>query len=178
MSDIPKCDGAHKVKDLNGMGVRVLCGERVIGEDYWGRTSQDESDRIRYVVSKAYHTHEREQRELIKDQRSPGATMIGEERSRQVHAEGYTPEHDAEHDDGELIRAAQAYLVTAYRQAAFIPQDGVPPQGKNLWPWSDGWKPSEDPIPNLVKAGALIAAEIDRLLLVRTPETTTEESHA
>lgn len=35
---------------------------------------------------------------------------------------------------------------------------------KNGWPWeSKWWKPSNDPIKNLVKAGALIAAEIDRL---------------
>jgi len=34
----------------------------------------------------------------------------------------------------------------------------------SLWPWgSEWWKPSKDPIRDLVKAGALIAAEIDRL---------------
>ncbi len=33
------------------------------------------------------------------------------------------------------------------------------------WPWEMAWlKISEDPVRNLVKAGALIAAEIDRLL--------------
>lgn len=32
------------------------------------------------------------------------------------------------------------------------------------WPWDENWwKPSLDPIRNLVKAGALLAAEIDRL---------------
>ena len=32
------------------------------------------------------------------------------------------------------------------------------------WPWAKKWwKPSDDPVRNLVKAGALIAAEIDRL---------------
>jgi hypothetical protein len=32
------------------------------------------------------------------------------------------------------------------------------------WPWDqEWWKPSDDPIRNLAKAGALIAAEIDRL---------------
>jgi hypothetical protein len=32
------------------------------------------------------------------------------------------------------------------------------------WPWDEKWwKPSTNPIRNLVKAGALIAAEIDRL---------------
>lgn len=35
---------------------------------------------------------------------------------------------------------------------------------RNGWPWDyKWWKPSDDPIKNLVKAGALIAAEIDRL---------------
>ena len=37
-----------------------------------------------------------------------------------------------------------------------------PPRG---WPWEPAdWKPDNDPVRNLVKAGALIAAEIDRLL--------------
>ena len=35
---------------------------------------------------------------------------------------------------------------------------------RNGWPWDKKWwKPSDDPIKNLIKAGALIAAEIDRL---------------
>lgn len=35
---------------------------------------------------------------------------------------------------------------------------------RNGWPWDmKWWKPSKDPIKNLIKAGALIAAEIDRL---------------
>jgi hypothetical protein len=35
-----------------------------------------------------------------------------------------------------------------------------------VWPWEqpDWWKPSDNPIRNLEKAGALIAAEIDRLI--------------
>jgi hypothetical protein len=38
------------------------------------------------------------------------------------------------------------------------------------WPWDyDWWKPSDDPIRNLTKAGALIAAEIDRLNRLRHP---------
>jgi hypothetical protein len=40
-----------------------------------------------------------------------------------------------------------------------------------FWPWDqDWWKPSPDPIRNLVKAGALIAAEIDRLQRLAPPE--------
>ena len=41
---------------------------------------------------------------------------------------------------------------------------GELPAPAHDWPWgSEYWKPSEDPVRNLVKAGALIAAEIDRL---------------
>jgi hypothetical protein len=41
---------------------------------------------------------------------------------------------------------------------------------RNGWPWDQKWwKPSDDPVKNLVKAGALIAAEIDRLQTLSTP---------
>ena len=44
------------------------------------------------------------------------------------------------------------------------------------WPWALGWwKPGTDPIRNLEKAGALIAAEIDRLLRKRAPPDTPAE---
>lgn len=80
-----------------------------------------------------------------------GAELIAQERARQVAQEGWTPDHDDEHIDGELVRAAQAYL---------LPNGGFPAAAS--WPFTDGFKP-EGRIRNLVKAGALIAAEIDRL---------------
>jgi len=85
---------------------------------------------------------------------SDGAELIAAERLRQVTAEGWTPEHDAEHTDGSMVRAAVCYA--SYGQKASAPYP--------LWPWADSWwKPSDDPIKNLVRAGALIAAEIDRI---------------
>ncbi len=91
-----------------------------------------------------------------------GAELIAAERQRQIEVEGY----DAAHDDsshGEyapggpaLIRAAHSYLLRGTRLTAGF--TGAPP----YWPWdAEYWKPST-PIRNLVKAGALIAAEIDR----------------
>lgn len=45
--------------------------------------------------------------------------------------------------------------------------DGVP----NGWPWPvESWKPSPEPARNLEKAGALIAAEIDRLERLAAPD--------
>ncbi len=90
-----------------------------------------------------------------------GISAISLERQRQFDEEGWTPEHDDEHTSGEMATAAACYL--AHGQA--INQGGViHPEIMNLWPWeSSWWKPSDDPIRNLEKAGALIAAEIDRL---------------
>lgn len=90
--------------------------------------------------------------------RSRGALLIGAERERQIEDEGYTPEHDRAHSHSELLNAALAYLQIA----------------PDIWPWDPaGFKPAR-PFPHdtcdagcirdLVKAGALVAAAIDRLL--------------
>ena len=71
------------------------------------------------------------------------------ERRRQIEREGWTPDHDDEHDDGSLAVAAACYA--APRMAA------------THWPWSaEDYKP-KDRRRNLVRAGALILAEIERL---------------
>lgn len=85
---------------------------------------------------------------------SPGAIAIMKERERQETKEGWTPEHDDEHDCGEMLSAAICYARRIGLPAAGPPRD---------WPWSaDWWKPKSHR-ENLVRAGALIAAEIDRL---------------
>lgn len=87
-----------------------------------------------------------------------GAGLIAAERLRQVTAEGWTPEHDAEHGDGSIAMAAASYAI---HDAAICPMTA---RGWGLWPWAEKWwKPSDDPVKNLVRAGALIAAEIDRV---------------
>jgi len=89
-----------------------------------------------------------------------GARVITQERMRQISAEGWTPKHDDEHKMLQLGRAALCYLKFGLLPA--YPQLVNPPD--RLWPWDvEFWKPSQDRIKNLIKAGALIAAEIDRL---------------
>jgi hypothetical protein len=86
-----------------------------------------------------------------------GAELIAAERARQTAEEGWTLEHDAEHTDDELARAAACYAMPAMYRAY------VDPMCPADWPWHRGhWKPGNR-IRELVKAGALIAAEIDRL---------------
>lgn len=80
-----------------------------------------------------------------------GIELIAAERQRQITEEGWSAENDAKYTKNELVLAAVCYLV--------------PTWVKTFWPWRDfkWWKPSPDTSTrNLEKAGALIAAEIDR----------------
>ena len=91
-----------------------------------------------------------------------GADMIAAERSRQQLQEGFDHEHDDKHIFGEIAHAGSAYAETAALQSQYnsVPPCFIP----KWWPWErKWWKPSPNPVRNLVRAGALIAAEIDRL---------------
>jgi hypothetical protein len=87
------------------------------------------------------------------------------ERRRQVEVEGWTPEHDNAHDQGAMALAAAAYAIQAakfgdYEQIGFH-YESAPAQPP--WPWEDRWWKPKDPRRDLVRAGALILAEIERL---------------
>lgn len=87
-----------------------------------------------------------------RDMRS-GWGRIADERVRQIDGKGYYATRDDEYTAGELVRAADCYLNA----------DGEECPMPGSWPWPYSlWKP-KDRISNLVRAGALIAAEIDRL---------------
>jgi len=96
---------------------------------------------------------------------STGAELIAEKARTNREHKGYTAEHDDVHDKGELIIAAECYLGHAGCQVHFpsgVDFIGAAPPA--AWPFEpSSWKPSDDPIRNLVHAGALIVAEIDRL---------------
>lgn len=86
------------------------------------------------------------------------ASDVLAERQRQINVEWYTPGHDSEHGDGSLARAAACYAMGKQTVRAF---EGAP--DVILWPWENAsWKPTTHRR-NLIKAGALILAEIERL---------------
>lgn len=86
-----------------------------------------------------------------------GADLIAEERRRQIAVEGYDALHDRHHTPQVLCRAAIGYAMHE------DPSKLVADAAANLWPWAEEfWKP-KDHLRNLVRAGALIAAAIDRL---------------
>lgn len=102
------------------------------------------------------------------------AEMVAAERRRQIEVEGWTPLHDDGHRWGDLAAAAACYAMPPERRemvlAASI-EHGVTscPEG---WPFGSAWwKPCpDDRLRELVKAGALITAEIERLLRMAARE--------
>lgn len=106
-----------------------------------------------------------------------GVELIAKERARQITDEGWSREHDEQYSNNELVYAAMSYLkpVKEYvkKSLRFDTGDIADPSFSDFeietekdWPFDPmWWKPSPDNrVKELVKAGALIAAEIDRLL--------------
>lgn len=87
---------------------------------------------------------------------SAAASDVLAERQRQVTAEGWTPGHDDEYEHGELADAAGCYALSS----ELFDCAGEPPRP---WPWPDEWWKPTNRRRDLVKAGALILAEIERL---------------
>ena len=103
-----------------------------------------------------------------------GIELIADERKRQIESEGYSIKHDLEHNTREFIQAAITYAKSSdlsLHSETFKPDDkwhetNEPFYRKEVkcgWPWDEkSFKPTT-PLRDLVKAGALIAAAIDRL---------------
>ena len=106
------------------------------------------------------------------DERDEIIRELVAERERQVAVEGWTPEHDDEHDNEEMADAAACY---ASSRPLFWPAEyALDVQGGDrgsqdfvsyqpLWPWEPHWWKPRDRRRDLVRAGALIIAELERL---------------
>lgn len=93
---------------------------------------------------------------------SPGLIAIAAERRRQIDVEGWTAEHDAAYPAGDLARAGACYALTVDKRAASNGDAGlavVP----SYWPWASRWWKPKDDRRDLVRAGALIVAELDKI---------------
>lgn len=91
-----------------------------------------------------------------------GIELITEERQRQIEKEGWTPEHDDGHDGGELSMAAVAFAAhptKVYTKEDFAERFDF----RRVLPFGERGHFKKDELRNLVIAGALIAAEIDRI---------------
>jgi len=89
-------------------------------------------------------------------EKKPMTTVIDEirnERTRQISEEGWSANHDDMHTAGEMAVAASIYANPNREKRD-------PPVG---WPWDLGWWKPKDRRRDLVRAAALIVAEIERL---------------
>ena len=97
---------------------------------------------------------------------APVILEIANERLRQISVEGWTPEHDDQHSSGELAGAAGCYAkhVNA-RQWCFKnnPDDYQCEPEPSGWPWAAEWWKPKNPRSDLIRAAALIVAELERL---------------
>ncbi|MDR5867973.1 hypothetical protein [Halomonas koreensis] len=93
---------------------------------------------------------------------APTIAAIANERRRQVEAEGWSVEHDDSYRNGQLAAGAAAYAGTAAIAISERKSDSSRMR-TTRWPWAEQWWKPTTPRRDLEKAGALIAAEIDRL---------------
>lgn len=89
--------------------------------------------------------------------RSQALDDVLAERRRQIEVEGWTPEHDDEHKEGEMAVAAGYYAL----------QCGYPHERESsvptYWPWDAKWWKPRDKRRNMIKSVALGLAEIERM---------------
>lgn len=85
------------------------------------------------------------------------------ERQRQVSGEGWTPEHDDQNDKGQMAAAAASYAEFASYSDAQRKDHLKNGYWSANWPWSPEWWKPTDRRRDLIKATALLLAEVERL---------------
>jgi hypothetical protein len=91
------------------------------------------------------------------------------ERKRQIDRQGWTHAHDDAHEPGDMARAAASCAINGA---------GMVFKGRyKYWPWSLNWFKPSSPRRDLVKAGALILTEIERIDLA-APASSAESQEA
>lgn len=88
------------------------------------------------------------------------------ERERQLNSENHSLSNDDMYEQNELVRAAAGYTNHVvgrgwiFERTPDLYRAEVAP---DFWPWKDGfWKP-KSPRQDLVRAAALLLAEIERI---------------
>ncbi|MDD8319140.1 hypothetical protein LAW57_03570 [Escherichia coli] len=85
---------------------------------------------------------------------NPAILDVIAERQRQKAVEGWTSEHDDKYGKSQLLWASSCYVLNAIHPFNRIPFG---------WPWTPEWWKPTNPRRDMVKAGALILAEIERI---------------
>lgn len=84
---------------------------------------------------------------------------VGEERRRQVEVKGFTATHDDAYLRGTMARAAACYAVYLFPSLAIDTGTIV----NRIWPWDWKWWKPKNQRRDLIRAAALIVAEIESM---------------
>ena len=107
-------------------------------------------------------------RELFDHRRSLIVDEIAAERLRQIEREGWTPEHDDQHKAQDMALAAACYAAGSTFERPLSPEERREERthakrSKGIWPWDKRWWKPTTRRRDLIKAAALILAEIERM---------------
>lgn len=108
--------------------------------------------------------------------RERALTDILRERIRQIRVEGWSLEHDDEHDQAQLARAALSYALSGITKLMTHPPHAMFTAMAEMWPWERCALPRHQPRQLLVIGAALLVAEIERLDRAVVPNLGTHPS--
>jgi hypothetical protein len=136
--------------------------ETYTGQNGWIEVTQEEYDRTK---DKYEHRIRRVSAPPAQTALTDAARDVLAERCRQVEAEGFTTARDDGYADGQLAQAGAAYALAVADHTNHTINSGAAfyTRSPDIWPWSEKWWKPTSPRRALVKAGALILAEIERL---------------
>lgn len=103
---------------------------------------------------------------LINDGMPRACADVIAERSRQLYVKGYTPEHDDQHDQGEIAQAAASLICRAMATRWRLTRDDVAfwvGTAATLWPGDWRLGSARAARDDLIRAAALLIAEFERL---------------
>jgi len=147
-------------------------------ESLWSIAAEIAKDRHRparliFGALVAEHIAQRTAQQAAQPQRAEQAAQpvawysVIAERQRQIESEGWTARHDDDHSDGSMALAAACYALNAATWAAKgtaeLRQSYADLSPGARWPWKRKWWKPKSQRQDLVRAGALILAEIERL---------------
>lgn len=144
----------------NGMKTPVIPDEvvetaMIAANDAANEDDTDPVEIMRAALTAAYSALVRQ---AVEAEWPQAAIDVLAERERQQSVEGWAPEHDDKHTFGELADAAACYAI--------VRGERLPWRLRivdKLWRWRDDWWKPKERRRDLVRAGALILAEIERL---------------
>lgn len=148
------------MRDCGASGVAAFISEKMVEKGYKLDNTDSKGAVSQNYWGYIYRLKKYEEEGNVTPKKS-GIELIAEERERQKYVENFNTEHDKQWVNGQLANAAASYALTDTERITVGKKNGI----VETWPFSkEWWKPTpKDRIKELTKAGALIAAEIDRL---------------